>query len=108
MHLNYFTNGIGNHETVVRLGFDASLAYHDYAFTWKSNSIRWYVDGKLVHTETGARGPLPTHPGFLFMNLWTGDSTIAPWLGHFKYNEPIYVFYDNVSYTRLSMISKSP
>ena len=59
MQTNYFTNGVGGHETLINLGFDASAALHTYAIVWQSGSIKWYVDGVLVLTENGSRGPCP-------------------------------------------------
>lgn len=32
---NYFTNGVGGHEKVINLGFDASQGFHTYAFDWQ-------------------------------------------------------------------------
>lgn len=97
LHTNYFTNGTGGHETVIDLGFDASAAYHTYAFTWTPTSIEWFVDGRKVHGEYGARGPLPTHPGQLMMNLWTGRG-IDDWLGPFAYTGPVTAQYDWMSW----------
>jgi endo-1,3-1,4-beta-glycanase ExoK len=99
MQVNYFANGVGGHESTINLGFDASLAYHEYAFKWEPGSITWYVDGIEVHKEMGKRGPLPTHPGRISVNLWAGDNTVASWLGQFRYSTPIYAYYDRVSYT---------
>jgi beta-glucanase (GH16 family) len=107
MQVNYFTGGVGGHEKVIYLGFDASLAYHDYAFRWEPGSITWYVDGRQVHQETGARGPLPTHPGRVTVNLWAGDNTVTTWLGRFRYTKPVHAFYDSVGYTALPTTTAS-
>ena len=34
LQTNYYTNGTGEHETRVNLPFDASAAFHTYAFEW--------------------------------------------------------------------------
>lgn len=81
MQVNYWTDGQGGKETHVELGFDASAGFHDFAFEWHPDFIKWYVNGLLVHTETGARGPLPSHAGRIMMNLWPGidvDSWLEP------------------------------
>jgi len=44
VQFNYYTNGVGNHEKIVNLGFDAANSYHTYAFDWQPNSIKWYVE----------------------------------------------------------------
>jgi endo-1,3-1,4-beta-glycanase ExoK len=77
LSVNYWTDGV-QHPTVIDLGFDASAAPHDYAFAWSPTSLRWFVDGKLVHEETGTRGPLPEVPGHIVLSLW-GTVGTAPW-----------------------------
>src|SRR5512142_1039532 len=67
VQFNYFVNGVGGHEKLVDLGFDASAGYHTYAFDWKAGSISWYVDGVLKYTVSG--GTLPSHPAQIMMNL---------------------------------------
>jgi beta-glucanase (GH16 family) len=105
MQTNYFTNGIGGHETMVDLGFDAAADYHRYAFDWSPEAIRWYVDERLVHTETGLRGPLPTHPGKIMMNLWPGTG-IDSWLGPFSYSGAVSASYDWIRYTPSEILLK--
>jgi endo-1,3-1,4-beta-glycanase ExoK len=98
MQTNYYTNGVGGHETLVSLGFDSSEAFHTYAFNWTSASIQWYVDGKLVHTETGSRGAMPTHHTKIFLNIWPGIG-LDSWLGPFQYTAPLYFQVDWVKFT---------
>jgi beta-glucanase (GH16 family) len=93
---NYFTDGVGRHETWVPLPFDASQETHSYGIEWTREAIHWLVDGVRVHTETGARGPLPTHPGKLIMNFWPGRG-IDIWTGPFAYRGvPLTTTYDEV------------
>lgn len=99
MQTNYFTNGVGGHETLINLGFDASAALHTYLIVWQQGSISWYVDGTLVLTENGSRGALPTNPGKIMMNLWPGTG-VDSWLGPFTYTGPITAQYDSVQYTQ--------
>jgi endo-1,3-1,4-beta-glycanase ExoK len=99
IQLNYLTNNVGNHETIIDLGFDASQDFHTYAIDWSSAAIKWYVDEKLVHTEGGSRGPLPVTPGRIMMNLWPGTG-VDDWLNKFIYDgTPIYAYYDWVEFT---------
>ncbi|GAA2848407.1 beta-glucanase [Actinoplanes cyaneus] len=100
VQLNYFTNGTGGHETVINLGFDASAGYHNYAFEWwKGGTINWFVDGALVHQENGSRGPLPTHPQRIMMNLWPGVG-VDSWLQRFTYRGRVTAGYDWAKYTK--------
>lgn len=101
MQTNYFTDGVGGHETVIDLGFDASAGYHDYAIEWwNQGTINWFVDGKLVHQENGSRGPLPTRPMRVMTNLWPGTG-VDGWLGPFTYpGTPLTARYDWIKYTK--------
>lgn len=95
MQVNYFKNGVGNHEVIIDLGFDASAADHTYGIEWRETFIKWYVDGRLVHTVTGNSSTLPTEPGHLYMNIWNGIGVDA-WLGTFSYSVPLSARYDQV------------
>ncbi|HKI01771.1 MAG TPA: glycoside hydrolase family 16 protein [Thermoanaerobaculia bacterium] len=97
LQTNYFTNGVGGHETVIMLGFDASLAAHNYAIVWEPGSIKWYVDDVLVHTETGGRGPLPTTPGKIMVNLWPAVG-VDSWTGPFSYTSPLTAQFSWIQY----------
>ncbi|GAB4363736.1 MAG: beta-glucanase [Kiloniellaceae bacterium] len=101
VQLNYFTDGVGGRETNIDLGFDASEDFHLYAFEWRPDAIRWYVDGRLVHEERGARGPLPSVPGKIFLHLWAGKD-LDNWLGRFRYpGHPLTAEVDCVAFRPL-------
>ena len=107
LQTNYFTHGAGNHETLINLSFDASAGFHTYAFEWASDSIKWYVDGNLVHTEDGSRGALPTTPGKIMMNHWPGTG-VDGWLGTFNGQVPKSAQYNWIRYTPLGSITPAP
>ncbi len=94
VQFNYFTNGVGGHEKLYSLGFDASSAYHTYAFNWQPSYIAWLVDGVEVYRATVN---IPTTPGRIFMNLWPGI-TVDSWLGAYNGATPLYAYYDWVAY----------
>ena len=79
IQFNYFTNGVGEHEFVYELGFDASEDFHTYAFEWHKDKIVWFVDGKEVHTATEE---IPSVPGKIMMNAWCGIG-VDEWLKPF-------------------------
>jgi endo-1,3-1,4-beta-glycanase ExoK len=87
VQINYWTNGKSQLGKSVPLGFDASADFHDYAFDWAPDKIRWYVDRKMVY-ETPAGASLPHNPGLLFLSLWSGSSVEDSWLGPFHYENP--------------------
>jgi len=101
VQVNYYTGGKGGHETMIDLGFDASEDFHTYAFEWRPDSIRWFVDGRQVHEETGQRGPLPSHPGRIFLHVWAGKN-LDGWLGRVSYHgHPLVAEVDCVAFRPL-------
>lgn len=95
VQFNYYTNGVGGHEYVVNLGFDASQSYHTYAFDWQPGYIKWYVDGVLKHT---AYNNIPTNPGKIMVNLWNATG-VDSWTGSYNGANPLYAYYDWIKYT---------
>ena len=104
VQFNYFVNGVGGHEKIVNLGFDASQAYHKYTIEYGNGYINWYVDGvwKWGVNNTGMNAPygaaMPSHPMQIMANLWPGIG-VDSWLGTFNYTGPLYARYDYFSYT---------
>ena len=98
VQVNYFIADEVKHGYMVPLGFDASKAFHDYAFDWEPTKITWYVDGKPVHeTETGAA--MPTIGSHIFFSLWSNSPNLDDWMGHFTYTAPVTGEVAWVSYT---------
>lgn len=79
IQFTYFHRG-ESRITTLPLGFDAAAGMHTYGFEWTPRAIRWYVDGRMLHEETGARGPLPQAPQRLYLHLWNSE-TLTDWLG---------------------------
>lgn len=96
VQLNYYTNGVGNHEYMYDLGFDASEGFHTYGFDWQPDHITWYVDGKAVYTATEN---IPSTPGKIMMNVWPGI-TVDDWLKPFNGNTPLTARYQWVTYNK--------
>lgn len=99
MQANYFTNGVGGHERLVDLGFDASADFHQYAIEWLPGAINWYVDGTLVYSAKGKPKSMPTNPGKIMVNLWPGtgvDSLLGPFDPAIL---PVTAQYDSISFT---------
>ena len=96
VQFNYYTNGVGHHEYVYELGFDASEDFHEYGFDWQEDSITWYVDGVAVYRATEN---IPSHPGHIMMNLWNVADTNADWAGKFDENGlPVTAEYKWIGY----------
>ena len=103
VQFNYFTNGLGHHEYFYKLGFDASKAFHTYAFEWLPDSITWFVDGKKVHTATEN---IPQTPGKIMMNVWPGIG-VDSWLKPFDGTVPLKAEYDWVKFTQYKIVEKN-
>lgn len=68
------------HLQVVQLPFDASADFHTYAFEWRPDRIRWYIDNRLVHTSSGEQVGELNQPQRLFSSLWNSER-MPRWLG---------------------------
>lgn len=95
VQFNYYTNGVGGHEYIYDLGFDASEGYHEYGFDWQPDHITWYVDGIAVYTATEN---LPVTPGKIMMNAWPGIG-VDDWLAPYDGQTPLVAYYDWISYS---------
>lgn len=104
VQFNYYTNGVGNHEYLYDLGFDASEGFHHYGFYWGESSITWYVDEKPVYTATK---DIPSTPGKIMMNIWNGTG-VDSWLNRYNGVAPLTAQYDWISYTKPSTGSAEP
>lgn len=94
VQFNYYTNGVGGHEYLYNLGFDASKEYHTYSFYWNADSITWYVDWNPVYTATAN---IPKTPGHIMMNVWPGIG-VDSWLQPYNGVTPLHAYYDWMSY----------
>ncbi len=103
VQFNYYTNGVGNHEYVYNLGFDASTSFHTYSFIWDRSYITWCVDGKAVYTATK---DIPQTPGKIMMNAWAGVG-VDDWLKAFNGRTGLVAEYDWASYTSISKYNAS-
>ena len=94
MQINYYRNGVGGHEQMINLGFDASEAYHTYGFDWQPDKITWYVDGQKVGEMSG---DMPKTPSKIMMNAWPGR-TVDDWLKPFNGRTGLVASYEWVTY----------
>lgn len=72
----------------IPLGFDASKGFHDYAIEWRPDSVRWYVDNKLIF-ETPKGVPIPRNSSRTYFSLWSGTKIENDWMGPFTYKGPV-------------------
>ncbi len=81
IHIKHFHKGGSPGSVYVQLPFDYSEAPHLYAFEWMPDSIRWYVDGQLVHEASGPDAMIPDRSSRILMNIWTGRGDSIAWHG---------------------------
>lgn len=81
VQLNYYVNGQGEHGQNVAVGSDSSRQFNTYAFEWRPEGVRWFINGRLVRTATSQA--MPRTPGQFFFSLWAGAPSKADWLGRF-------------------------
>jgi len=100
IQLNHYGRGVGGHERVLSpegLGFNPCDGQHRYGFEWRPDRINYYIDGRLVHSVTE---DMPSEPGQLMLNIWSGTSSVNGWLG--QYSDGEYAArYDSVRFAEL-------
>jgi len=98
VQFNYYVNGVGGHEVVLPLGFDAALAMHHYSIKWNKDYILWRVDGVEKYRVNAVSGVvLPSSHMRFFTNIWATKGADT-WAGAFVYVKPMYAFVDRIDY----------
>jgi endo-1,3-1,4-beta-glycanase ExoK len=105
VQLNHYIDGkqqySGKDAVFIDLGFDASEEFHDYTFVWEPNKIRWFIDDRQVH-ETADGVAIPSHPGRIYLTLWSGSDSVNGWLGPFKYEHDVRAEFSWVKFTPIN------
>lgn len=78
---NYFYEGVPAGAIHIDLDYDASEEAHLYAYEWSADSVKWYIDDKLVHTSKASGHPIPQYPGRIFLSVWSGSENQYGWHG---------------------------
>jgi beta-glucanase (GH16 family) len=73
--------------------FSFADGFHLFVLDWEPDAIRWYVDGKLVHT---AKEHVPHTPHFLILNTAVGGS----WPGN-PDDTTVFPQYHDIDYVRV-------
>lgn len=89
MEVTYHVHG-RSRQTGIDLGFDASEAFHTYAFEWTEDALRWYVDNRLVHEVRGARVADLRRSQRFYIQLWS-TAELYRWAGHINPEEAPWV-----------------
>lgn len=106
VQLNQYISGKGGNEKLVPVEGGADKAFHDYAFIWEKDRLRYFVDGRMVHEVTDP-SKIPQNPQKIFASLWASD-TSKEWLGSFSYAGPITMQVDRIAFTALGEACRFP
>jgi beta-glucanase (GH16 family) len=72
---------------------DYTKDFHVYALEWEPDSIRWYIDGNLIHATTNG---IPHKPHYLILNTAIGGS----WPGN-PDSTTIFPQFHDIDYVRV-------
>lgn len=72
---------------------DYTKDFHIYALEWEPDSIRWYIDGHLIHSTTDG---IPHKPHYLILNTAIGGS----WPGN-PDSTTIFPQFHDIDYVRI-------
>jgi beta-glucanase (GH16 family) len=72
---------------------DYTANFHTYALEWEPDSIRWYIDGRLLHATTNG---IPHTPHYLILNTAIGGS----WPGN-PDSTTIFPQFHDIDYVRI-------
>lgn len=67
----------------IDLPFDAAEGFHSYAFDWQPGHVRWYVDGVMVHEETGRAVANLRRPQKFMLTQWA-TKQLGAWAGEIE------------------------
>ncbi|MEM6974028.1 MAG: family 16 glycosylhydrolase [Pseudomonadota bacterium] len=82
VQLNYYVDGIGDHEMLARLPRRMNDGFTVVSFLWLPGRIEWYIDGRLTHQVR--EGLMPEAPGKIYFSIWNGTEMLDGWLGPYK------------------------
>jgi len=97
VQLNQYIAGKGGNEKLVPVADGAGSGFNDYAFVWQKHSLRYYVNGVLVH-EVKDAAKLPSHAQKIFLSLW-GTDTLSDWMGRFAFAGPTRLEVERLAFT---------
>ena len=97
VQLNQYVSAKGGNEKMVGLDEEADTTFHDYAFIWEKDRLRYFVNGELVHEVTDP-AKIPSNPQKIFLSFW-GTDNLSSWMGHFSYEGPRTMEVERVAFT---------
>ncbi len=82
---------------IVDVEFNPHINFHDYAFEWTPNSVKWFIDGQLVYEQSESIVDDLDKSQKIMMNLW--PAIWESWVGEWNEEDtPKHAYYDYVKY----------
>nr|WP_307160466.1 glycoside hydrolase family 16 protein [Rhizobium paknamense] len=97
VQVNQYVSAKGGNEKMADVHGGANKGFNDYAFVWQKDSLRFYVNGKLVNEVTDP-AKLPKNPQKIFFSLW-GTDKLKDWMGPFSFSGTQTMTIDRVAFT---------
>ena len=71
--------------------------YHDYAFEWTPDYVKWFINDIEVYSQEGMNVIDLIYPQKIMMNIWA--AIYEDWVGEWNTDTmPVYSYYDHVKY----------
>ena len=82
---------------IIEVGFNPHQDFHDYAFEWTPQYIKWFVDGEEVYQQSESVVDDLNLSQKIMMNVW--PAIWSDWVGEWSNQDtPQHVYYDYVRY----------
>ena len=82
---------------IVDVDFNPHQEFHDYAFEWTPNYIKWFIDNIEVYQQVSPSVDDLNLSQKIMMNLWAANA--PSWTGNWDYQDvPKFSYYDYVKY----------
>ena len=82
---------------IVNVDFNPHQEFHDYAFEWTPNYIKWFIDNIEVYQQVSPSVDDLNLSQKIMMNLWAANA--PSWTGDWNYQDvPKFSYYDYVKY----------
>ena len=104
IEFNAFRSGRPFGGETLELPFDASEAFHLYAFEWHPDAITWFIDGVPVYRLDAKDHRLPQNPQKIYANIWTGN--MPAWHGRAQFEPGVTSRYACTSFQKFGDTSR--
>jgi len=96
LQTNTYVEGTGGNEALTPVADPDD--WHEIAFIWEPDRLRWFLDGILIRDVD--RDKVPDLPQKIYLSTWS-TTVLTDWLGPFQWDGPLVFQVDRVSYTPL-------